>query len=85
MNNTTLKEKENKSINMGSLLRLFKSEFFDSYILVSYLFKYQQAGVHDYLCNELYKLSDIDVEFYLPQLWFFLYSFFFLISMNFTF
>eukprot|EP01091_Cochliopodium_minus_P010362 TRINITY_DN2721_c1_g1_i1.p1 TRINITY_DN2721_c1_g1~~TRINITY_DN2721_c1_g1_i1.p1 ORF type:complete len:884 (+),score=279.68 TRINITY_DN2721_c1_g1_i1:127-2778(+) len=62
------KEKDKKTINMGSLLRLFKSEFFDSYILVSYLFKYQQAGVHDYLCNELYKLTDTDVEFYLPQL-----------------
>ena len=63
------KEKSKSSLNMGSLLRLFKSEFFDSFILVSYLFKYQNPGVHDYLCNELYKLKDTEIEFYLPQLW----------------
>jgi len=35
---------------------------------VSYLYKYPLKGVHDYLCNELYKLADDEVEFYLVQL-----------------
>jgi hypothetical protein len=56
-------------INLGSLLRLFKSGFFDSWITVSYLYRYpDNSGVQDYLTNELYKLSDEDVEFYLFQL-----------------
>ena len=56
-------------LNLGSLLRLFKSGFFDSWITVSYLYRYPETpGVHDYLVNELYKLSDEDVEFYLFQL-----------------
>jgi PI4KB/PIK1, accessory (PIK) domain len=55
-------------LNVGSLLRLFKSGFFDSWITISYLYKYPRAGVHDYLVNELYKMPDADVEFYIFQL-----------------
>eukprot|EP00170_Pyropia_yezoensis_P008649 contig_36573_g8680 len=54
---------------MGWLLRLFRSEFFDAWMAVTYLYRYRHSrGVHDYLCNELYHLSDADLEAFLPQL-----------------
>eukprot|EP01097_Dermamoeba_algensis_P002290 TRINITY_DN1913_c0_g2_i1.p1 TRINITY_DN1913_c0_g2~~TRINITY_DN1913_c0_g2_i1.p1 ORF type:complete len:920 (+),score=215.47 TRINITY_DN1913_c0_g2_i1:40-2760(+) len=56
------------NLNLGSLLRLFKSGFFDAWLNISYLFKHPITGVHDYLCNELYNLPDDDVEFFLLQL-----------------
>lgn len=35
---------------------------------VTYLYRYRESrGVHDYLCNELYHLPDVDLEGYLPQ------------------
>lgn len=72
----------------GSLLRLFESDFFDSGILLAYLYRAVtegSTGVQDYLINRLYQVgrrghrqvrltspppqvSDVDVEFYLPQL-----------------
>jgi len=52
----------------GSLLRLFKSSFFDAWMAVSYLYKYPHPGVHDYLSNQLYALANEDIEFYLTQL-----------------
>ncbi|KAK4528619.1 hypothetical protein GAYE_SCF62G6564 [Galdieria yellowstonensis] len=56
-------------LSMGWLLRLFRSDFFDAWMAVTYLYRYRGSrGVHDYLCNELYKLSDEDLELYLPQL-----------------
>ena len=57
------------SLNIDSLLRLFKSDFFDSWIGISYLFRYTSPGVHDYLCNQLYTMPDEDIEFYLIELW----------------
>merc|ERR1712137_691074 len=57
-----------ESLNIDSLLRLFKSDFFDSWIGISYLFKYPGSGVHDYLCNRLYAMPDRDIEFYLIEL-----------------
>eukprot|EP00741_Cyanophora_paradoxa_P023677 tig00021612_g22871.t1 len=54
--------------NLGSLLRLFKSQFFDAFIAITYLHKYDHQGVQDYLCNELYKYPDEVIEQYLPQL-----------------
>jgi hypothetical protein len=58
--------------NIGSLLRLFKSSFFDTWLCISYLFKYSKnQGVVDYLCNELYRLSNEnpeDLDFYITQL-----------------
>jgi hypothetical protein len=57
--------------NVGSLLRFFQSMFFDSWITISYLYKFREhAGVCDYLCNELYKFQERDVEKYIPQLWY---------------
>jgi len=55
--------------NVGSLLRFFQSMFFDSWITISYLYKFREhAGVCDYLCNELYKFQEREVEKYIPQL-----------------
>eukprot|EP01096_Ripella_sp_DP13-Kostka_P006490 TRINITY_DN2324_c0_g1_i2.p1 TRINITY_DN2324_c0_g1~~TRINITY_DN2324_c0_g1_i2.p1 ORF type:complete len:849 (+),score=275.90 TRINITY_DN2324_c0_g1_i2:188-2548(+) len=56
------------SQNIGSLLRLFQSEFFDSWMGVSYLFRYPSKGVHDYICNRLFSMPDDEIEFYLVEL-----------------
>ncbi|KAG0192038.1 Phosphatidylinositol 4-kinase pik1alpha (PI4-kinase)(PtdIns-4-kinase) [Apophysomyces sp. BC1034] len=51
------------------LLRLFTSEFFNSWIAVSYLFRYpDNVGIQHYLCNELKKFPISEIEFFLPQL-----------------
>ncbi|GJQ13773.1 hypothetical protein GpartN1_g5564.t1 [Galdieria partita] len=61
--------RSSSDLSMGWLLRLFRSDFFDAWMAVTYLYRYRGSrGVHDYLCNELYKLSDEDLELYLPQL-----------------
>mmetsp|Transcript_92543 Transcript_92543/g.167164 ORF Transcript_92543/g.167164 Transcript_92543/m.167164 type:complete len:316 (+) Transcript_92543:47-994(+) len=52
----------------GSLLRLFQSEYFDAHLHMTYLLRMEQSGVQDYLVNELYKMTDDDIDFYLPQL-----------------
>eukprot|EP00928_Gymnodinium_smaydae_P010493 TRINITY_DN13961_c1_g7_i1.p1 TRINITY_DN13961_c1_g7~~TRINITY_DN13961_c1_g7_i1.p1 ORF type:complete len:904 (-),score=188.74 TRINITY_DN13961_c1_g7_i1:45-2756(-) len=52
----------------GSLLRLFRSEVFDVQLHMHYLLRMEQSGVQDYLVNELYKMGDDDVDYYLPQL-----------------
>jgi hypothetical protein len=62
-------ERNNSDMNIGSLLKYFKSESFDCWAGVSSLYKYPSAGVHDYLCNALYSMKEEDVEFYLLQLW----------------
>lgn len=50
-----------------AVCRLFTSEFFDEWIAVSYLWRSQSQGVHDYLCNRVWTLSDAGVERYLQQ------------------
>jgi len=55
-------------INTGSLLRLFRSEYFDAQLHMHYLLRMEQSGVQDYLVNELYKMPDDDVDFYIQQL-----------------
>lgn len=61
--------KSGLATNMDSLLRLFRSDFFDAFMAVTYLYRYKDTrGVHDYLCNELYVLSDADLEIFMPQL-----------------
>mmetsp|Transcript_29169 Transcript_29169/g.73361 ORF Transcript_29169/g.73361 Transcript_29169/m.73361 type:complete len:1001 (+) Transcript_29169:203-3205(+) len=61
--------RSDSTLKLGSLLRLFKSGFFDSWLTVSYLYKYpNNPGVLDYLANELYKLPAVEVEFYLVQI-----------------
>jgi len=57
-------------LSMGWLLRLFRSDFFDAWMAVSYLYRYRRKrGVLDYLCNELYVVEYGDLEKYLPQIW----------------
>lgn len=56
------------SVRDGSLLRLFKSEYFDAHLHMTYLLVMDQRGVQDYLVNALYNMTDEDVDFYLPQL-----------------
>lgn len=52
------------------LLRLFQSEFFNTWIAVSYLHKYPDAvGVQHYLCRELRRFPVDELLFLLPQLW----------------
>ena len=65
------KDKLNSS-SVGSLLRFFQSQFFDTWISVSYLYRYPSPGIHDYLCNALYSMPDDEIEFYLVQLWYLL-------------
>jgi phosphatidylinositol 4-kinase len=51
------------------LLRLFTSEFFNSWIAVSYLFRYSDnVGIQHYLCTELKGFPISEIEFFLPQL-----------------
>lgn len=52
----------------SSLLRFFKSDFFNTWIAVSYLFKYPDSGIQEYLCMRLQELPLEDIEFLLPQL-----------------
>ncbi|ORY07447.1 kinase-like protein [Basidiobolus meristosporus CBS 931.73] len=51
------------------LLRLFNSEFFTSWLAISYVFKYPDSvGIQHYLCNELKKFPLAEIEFFLPQI-----------------
>jgi phosphatidylinositol 4-kinase B len=50
------------------LLRFFKSEFFDCWIAVSYLFKYKTIGIQDYICRLMRNFPIEQVQFFLPQL-----------------
>ena len=53
------------------LLRLFESDFFDSRLAISYLFRYPNSiGIHHYICKELKKFPENDIEFLLPQIWY---------------
>jgi hypothetical protein len=61
-------------LNEGSLLRLFKSSYFDAWMNISYLWRYSSpGGIHDYLVNHLYSLPDKQTEFYLTQLWYLIF------------
>ncbi len=62
---------DDKNEDLGSLLRLFQSEYFNLPMLLKYLNKYfSRKGVHDYLINQLYTKSIYSVDFFTPQLWF---------------
>ena len=56
--------------NVGSLLKLFSSEYFTLDMAISYLYKKRnEEGVHNFLVNKLYNYSDYEISFYIPQLW----------------
>ena len=50
----------------GSLLSLFKSEFFTIHMLFKYLSQAQQEGVVEYLVNKLYSERITNIDYYLP-------------------
>ncbi|KNE61445.1 hypothetical protein AMAG_06271 [Allomyces macrogynus ATCC 38327] len=53
----------------AGLLRLFRSDFFDEWMAVYYLFKYpDHAGIQQYLCDALRQFPVASVQEYLPQL-----------------
>ena len=49
-------------------MRLFQSDVFDAHLHMYYLHKMSASGVQDYLVNQLYRRSDPEIQFYLPQL-----------------
>jgi hypothetical protein len=53
------------------LLRLFQSDYFNTWIAVSYLHKYvDSVGIQHYLCRRLSDEFPVDdIQFLLPQLW----------------
>ena len=58
------------NIELGSLLKLFNSEYFTIDMLFYYFYhKFCEQGVQDYLINKMYKIDDLDINFYIPQLW----------------
>ena len=52
----------------GSLLRLFKSDYFNIHLCIEYLQKYTNPGIIDYLVNTLYGEDLDDIDFYVTQL-----------------
>ena len=61
----------NQKGKLGSLLLLFQSELFSLDMLILYLNKkFNEVGIRDFLINKLYNLSDQEVDFYLPEIWF---------------
>ena len=63
------KQEQNKE-DIGSLLRLFQSEYFTISMLIYYLNKkFKNEGINSYLVNKLYSISNDDIDFYLTQLW----------------
>eukprot|EP00887_Chlorella_sp_A99_P002805 scaffold6.g2805.t1 len=69
MNGSTGEPGGGEQATKGDLLmRFFESEWFDTWIAVTYLFKSTSPGVQDYLCNRLYTLPVGDIERYLSQL-----------------
>ncbi len=53
----------------GSLLSLFSHPEFDAALLFEYLYKsFDTAGVHTFLTNRMFSLSDAEVEQFVPQI-----------------
>lgn len=63
-------EKRSSKPTSGSLLGLFQSEYFNVHMLFQYLFKSQQEGVTQYLIDKLYNESVVNLDYYLPQIWY---------------
>lgn len=52
------------------LLRLFQSEYFNSWMAITYLHRYSDnIGIQHYLCDRLKEFPIEQVQFLLPQLW----------------
>lgn len=65
---TVIIREEKKKKYDGSLLRLFKSDFFNVHLLITHLLRSKNEGTMDYLINELYTEHLEDIDFYMPQL-----------------
>lgn len=59
---------ENKPSNEGSLLRLFKCQYFNIHMLMFYLETRKQPGVFAHLVHKLYDTGTEHLDLYLPQL-----------------
>jgi phosphatidylinositol 4-kinase len=70
-----MEAKLDPGVNLGSLLRLFKSEHFNCHMAITYLYKYSESKpICDYLANEFYSMDKNEIDYYLPQLCAFLVS-----------
>ncbi len=67
-NDDLVLEYEKRPGEDGSLLRLFKSQYFTTHMMIEYLCRKGEQGVIDYLVNSMYRLDKKEVDFYLPQL-----------------
>ena len=69
---TLLPPKGTPKSNLGSLLMLFQSELFTSDMAMMYLNKkFHEPGVRDFLINKIHYIKESDIDFYLPELWYF--------------
>lgn len=58
------------SAKYDSLLKLFNCEYFSVDMFMYYLVKkYNNRGVHKFLVNKLYSISNRNIHFYIPELW----------------
>ena len=58
----------NRISNEGSLLRLFKCQYFNIHMLMRYLETKSQPGVIAHLVNKLHDMTRESLDLYLPQL-----------------
>ena len=59
---------DNKPGNDGSLLGLFKCQYFNIHMLMTYLETKEAPGVVAHLVNKLYDTSKENLDLYLPQI-----------------
>eukprot|EP00929_Paragymnodinium_shiwhaense_P033082 TRINITY_DN18235_c0_g1_i1.p1 TRINITY_DN18235_c0_g1~~TRINITY_DN18235_c0_g1_i1.p1 ORF type:complete len:855 (+),score=200.47 TRINITY_DN18235_c0_g1_i1:52-2565(+) len=52
----------------GSLVRLYESECFDAHLHMHYLFTMAESRVQGDLVNEMHRMPEHEIDFYLPQL-----------------
>ena len=59
---------------MDSVIRLLNTKAFTCSVAVAFLFKNtKNIEIYNFICNSLCKLPDDDIEFYLIDLWFFIF------------
>ena len=65
--------KHDQGENKESFLSSFLKENITLEKLINYIIKYlDEPGVIDFLTNKLYTFSDKDLDFYIPELWYFI-------------
>ena len=64
-----VKDKEPKQKeNLGSLLKMFQSEYFDLDLCLFYINKKNESGIHDFLINKLYQYPRHEISFFIAEL-----------------